>query len=150
MGTWNYRILRTEHESGDVLFRIHEVYYSDGGTIESWTLDPVLPSGESASELREDIRYFLSAFRKPVLEEAHENGKPILRPAYDDEDINEGHYFELMDRTSVAADYCRDFVGSHPLARQNDNLRELFQKVEEALDELYQEAAKLELERSDR
>ena len=24
--TWDYRIIRAEHESGEVVFRIHEVY----------------------------------------------------------------------------------------------------------------------------
>lgn len=150
MASWNYRVIRTEHESGDVFFRIHEVYYDEDGSIRSWTVDPVLPSGESTSELREDIRHFLSAFRKPVLEEAKENGESVLRLAYDDQELNETHYFELMDRASVALDYYREFVGSHPLARRNDKLRMLFERAEEALYELYQEAARLEFERSDR
>jgi hypothetical protein len=149
MATWNYRVLRTEHESGDVLFRIHEVHYDDDGVICSWTEDPVLPCGESTGELREDIRYFLAAFRKPVLEEAEECGKPVLGPAYPEEEVNAGHYFELMDRASVALDHCREFVGSHPLARRNDRLRALYERAEEALCELYQEAARLEFERCD-
>jgi len=149
MASWNYRVIRKEHESGEIHFQIHEVYYSEDGFIQSWTVDPVLPSGESLSELREDIRYFLSAFRKDALEEAQENGKPVLRPAYADQEINEGHYFELMDRASVTLDYCCEFLGSHPVVRRNDKLWKLFENVEKALYELYQEASRLEFERSD-
>jgi len=149
MASWNYRVIRREHEPGEVLFQVHEVYYGEDGSVQSWTADPVLPSGESLSELREDIRYFLSAFRKAVLEEAQENGKPVLRPAYADQEINEGHYFELMDRASVALDYCCEFLGGHPVVRKNDKLRELFENSEKALYELYQEASRLEFERSD-
>jgi len=105
-----------------------------------------MPSGESIAELREDIRYFQSAFRKQVLEEVQENSQPVLRPAYEDQEINDGHYFELMDRASVALDHCVEFVGNHPVVRKDDNLKSLFAKAEEALAELYQEAARLEYE----
>lgn len=66
--TWSYRVLRTSDEAGEAVYRIHEVYYGDDGSIDGWTVEPVQPLGESLSELREDIRYFLAAFRKPVLE----------------------------------------------------------------------------------
>ena len=59
-----------------------------------------------------------------------------------------GHYFEMMDRVSVALDHCCEFIGSHPVIRRNEALRALFEKVEAALYRLYQEAAKLELERA--
>lgn len=78
--TWNYRVIRKEHESGDVTFQIHEVYYDDEGAIETWTANSVYPSGESLSELREDIEHFLAALDEPVLEECQENGKAVLRP----------------------------------------------------------------------
>ena len=149
MMSWNYRVIRTEDESGNAVFRIHEVYYREDGSIESWTEAPVMSTGESASELREDIRHFLAAFRKPVLEETKDKERPLLQPTYDDQELNEGHYFELMDRASVALDYCREFVGSHPLTRRNERLKGLFENVEDALHRLYQEAAKLEFDRSD-
>jgi len=149
MTHWNYRVIRREHDAGEVTFQIHEVYYAQDGSIEGWTADPVTPLGESTGELREDIRYFLVAFRKVVLEEKEENGKSVLRPAYDDQKINEGHYFELMDRASVALDYCHEFVGSHPLTRRTEKLKQLFEKAEGALYELYQEAAKLEFDSSE-
>jgi hypothetical protein len=37
-----------------------------------------------------------------VLEEDQENGRSVLRPDYGDQEINDGHYFELMDRALVA------------------------------------------------
>lgn len=147
--TWNYRVLRVGDESGGCVYRIHEVYYDEDGSIDGWTVDPVQPLGESLSELREDIRYFLGAFRKPALEEAQEGGKPVLRPSEEDQDINQGHYFELMDRASVALDHCYQFVGSHPVTRKNETLRELYEKAEEALYRVYQEAGRLELERGE-
>lgn len=145
--TWNYRVLRKSDEPGETVYRIHEVYYADDGSIDGWTVEPVQPLGESPSELREDIRYFLSAFRKPVLEEAEEDGKPVLRPLEDEQELNEGHYFELMDRASVALDHCYQFVGSHPVTQRHEALRALYEKAEEALYRVYQEAGKLELER---
>jgi len=51
-----------------VSFQVHEVYYTDAGGIERWTENPVAPSAESPAELREDIRWFLQAFRRPILE----------------------------------------------------------------------------------
>ena len=38
----------------------------------------MLPSGESVEELKEDINYFLHAFKQPVLEEKVINGKQRL------------------------------------------------------------------------
>jgi len=36
-----------------------------------------------------------------------------------------GHYFELMDRASVALDYCCEFIGSHQVTRRNKTPRAL-------------------------
>lgn len=150
MSYWNYRVIRTENKSGEVLFNIHEVYYTQDGTIETWTENPVLPQGESVGELREDIHYFLNAFTKPILEEDEDQGKPILKPVYDEEDsINREHYFELMDRAWVALNYCNNSVGDHPLIRKNKELKNLFEKVSEDLFNLYQAAAELEFGHSE-
>ncbi|TAL43904.1 MAG: hypothetical protein EPN89_14955 [Methylovulum sp.] len=147
MSTWNYRVIRKQHETGEsVSFQIHEVYYDESGAIKGWTEKPVQPSGESIGELREDIGYFLTAFRKDVLERYEVNDKELLRPAYEDQEINEGHYFELMDRTSVALNYLIESVGNHPVVRKNAALRSTFEQAETALAELYQLAAKLEFE----
>jgi len=142
-------VIRKEHETGDVTFQIHEVYYAEDGIIESWSTEPVKPMGESVSELREDIRYFLSAFRRPILQQSEGSGKPVLRDAYENGEINDGHYFELMDRASVALDYCSEFVGSHPVVRQNKTLKKLYEKAEAALYALYQETARIDAKRPD-
>ena len=103
MSSWNYRVIRKPTPDTDsVVYQIHEVYYREDGTIEGWTAEPVTPLGESVEELREDIRYFLQAFRRPVLEEKTASGTELLLEDSHDTLINEGHYFEFMDRAAVA------------------------------------------------
>jgi len=143
MAHWNHRVLWIPDESGGGVYRVHEVYYDDDGRIEGWTAGPVEPLGESLSELREEIRYFLTALRSPVLEEVEEEGRCVLRPVEDSPAINEGHFLEVMDRASVALDYCYQFVGSHPVIRRSETLRTLYDQAEDVLSRLYQEAAKL-------
>ncbi len=104
--------------------------------------------GETAEELREDIRYFLHAFRRPILE-AQETDKGSTLVSDDTDDaINDGHYFELMDRASVALDYIYQFLGSHPLIRKDKTLQAMYEKAEESLAELYQQAGRLEFDRN--
>ena len=149
MAHWNYRVIRNHHtETDSVTYHVHEVYYREDGSIESWTQEPVSPMGETVEELREDIRYFLHAFRCPILEVKETDGGSTLFPDDTDEAINEGHYFELMDRASVALDYVYQFLGSHPLIRKDRTLQGMYQKAEEALAELYQQAGRLEFDRS--
>jgi hypothetical protein len=126
------------------------LYYADNGSIEHWTEDPVQPFGETTEELREDIRFFLQAFRRPILEwkEREVEGELALIPDEDDSPINDGHYFEFMDRASVAVDYVYQFLGSHPLLKRETRLREVYERAEEALAELYQEAGRLEFDRN--
>lgn len=107
----------------------------------------VQPFGETAEELREEIRFFLQAFRRPILEWKEVGGEWAFIPDEDDSPINEGHYFEFMDRASVAVDYAYQFLGSHPLLKKETRLREVYERAEEALAELYQEAGRLEFER---
>lgn len=45
------------------------MYYKEDGAIEGWTESAVEPLGETPDELREDIRFFMKAFQKPILEE---------------------------------------------------------------------------------
>ena len=149
MSHWNYRVIRNRHtETDSVTYQVHEVYYREDGGIEGWTQDPVAPLGETAKELREDIRYFLHAFRCPILEVRETDEGATLFPDDVDEAINEGHYFELMDRASVALDYIYQFLGSHPVMRKDRTLQSTYEKAEEALAELYQQAGRLEFERS--
>jgi hypothetical protein len=148
MSHWNYRVVRKPSPCPDsVSYELHEVYYTDEEAIQGWTADAVTPHGESFAELREDVRWFLQAFRRPILEARSVEGREVLLPDGDDQPINAGHYFELMDRASVALDYLHQFVGSHPLMKQEPRLRELYEKAESAMADLYQEAGRLEFER---
>ena len=148
MSHWNYRVIRKHHtETHSVTYHVHEVYYREDGSIESWTQEPVAPLGETAEELREDIRYFLRAFRCPILEEKETDEGTTLFSDDTDNEINDGHYFELMDRTSVALDYIYQFLGSHPLVRKDNTLQDMYEKAEAALAELYQQTGRLEFDR---
>ncbi|MXX10652.1 MAG: hypothetical protein F4201_06170 [Nitrospira sp. SB0677_bin_15] len=149
MSHWNYRVIRKHHpETDSVTYHVHEVYYRDDGGIDVWTQEPVTPMGETTAELREDIRYFLQAFRRPVLEvQENDEGATLVSDDTDDA-INDGHYFELMDRASVALDYVYQFLGSHPLMKKDERLQEVYEKAEESLAELYQRAGLLEFDRS--
>lgn len=149
MTHWNYRVIRKHHtESDSVTYHVHEVYYRDDGNIDVWTQESVAPMGETAAELREDIRYFLRAFRSPILEEQDTDEGSTLIPDPTDDAINDGHYFELMDRASVALDYIYQFLGSHPLIRKDKTLQGMYEKAEQALAELYQQAGRLEFDRT--
>ena len=129
MSHWNHRVIQKRvHGTDDIVYQIHEVYYSDDGEIDGWTDIPVMPLGESEYELREDIRHFLEAFRHPILEEKKDNGKDILREIPYDTKINSGHYFEFMDRASIAVDYIYQFLGSHPLIKKEKQLNEKVEK----------------------
>ena len=108
-----------------------------------------MPLGEAVEELREDVRYFLRAFLRPVLREETAQGKPALVADEARAEINDGHYFELMDRVWVALSHAYEFVGSHPLTRKDDGLRALYEKAEAALHDLYQEAGRLYVEIAD-
>ena len=149
MSHWNYRVIRKRHtESDSVTYHVHEVYYRDDGYIESWTQESLAPTGETAAELREDIRYFLRAFRSPILEEQETDEGSTLIPDPTDDVINDGHYFELRDRTSVALDYVYQFLGNHPAVRKDKTLQDMYEKAEAALAELYQQARRLEFDKS--
>jgi hypothetical protein len=145
MSYWNYRILKLEDPDGNEnIYQVHEVYYDDDGTINYWSSDPVSPSGTTTQELREDIQYQLNAFRKPILKEKKNGGSLI--PDEEESEINNGHYFEVLDRASVAIDYIYQFLGSHPILKKHENLKEIYDQVEKKLGELYQEIGKLEIE----
>jgi len=147
MSYWNYRVIRKDVDAENVQFCIHEVYYDDEGKIEAHTENSVEPYGETQSELREDIKYFMSAFKYPILKEKKIDDKYILVEDEDDQEINDGHYFELMDRASVALSYIHQFLGSHPVVRKNKELKEIYEKSEIILNELYQKASELEFKK---
>lgn len=67
----NYRVIRKETSwGGDPYphYEIHEVYYNEDGTFQSWTSDWLAPYGETLDELRSDLLRMLEASEKPVLE----------------------------------------------------------------------------------
>ena len=51
------------------------------------------------------------------------------------QEINEGHYLELMDRLAVQADVIHNYIYEHPLT---ETLPEVNAKVEAALTNLYE------------
>jgi YD repeat-containing protein len=61
--SFNHRIVKSEDGS----FHVHEVYYDENGNIESWTENPVTPSGFDTTELHHDFELHLKAFKKPIL-----------------------------------------------------------------------------------
>jgi len=148
MEYWDYRIIKSI-EPGESIYKIHEVYYDDNGNIDGWTEEPVLPCGENTGELREDIHYFLEAFRQPVLEIAEKNGKEGLIEAKEKQPLNRGHYFEFLDRIFIATEYIYQFLGCHPVLRKEKKLKGIYQQVEALLGELYQESGHLEFEKND-
>jgi len=78
MTSWNYRVVKRKHnipeslrlsrgEDFDYVWGIYEVYYNEGGRIESWTERSVEPIGNDKEDLLGTIILMLGAFIKPVL-----------------------------------------------------------------------------------
>jgi hypothetical protein len=68
MGTWNYRVFKNTSETDHVYYAVHEVYYSDDGTMNGRTESAVWPTGQTVEELRSDIMRMLKALEQPVME----------------------------------------------------------------------------------
>ncbi|MGJ8687581.1 MAG: hypothetical protein ACSHWQ_08880 [Spongiibacteraceae bacterium] len=82
--SWNYRVLQHPGHDGVPYYQIHEVYYSEGGDIESWTAKNAGPCGSSPLALEHNIELFKMALTKPILKTAFEGDTEILvvaRPA---------------------------------------------------------------------
>lgn len=76
--SWNYRLIRhTDRSVG-----IHEVYYNSRGRVCAWTANPVRVVGDSAAEVRTDLRLMAAAWKKPILLQAKLPGQshPIRDP----------------------------------------------------------------------
>lgn len=58
---WNNRIMRHKHPNGDY-YQIHEVYYD--GDKKSWTVEPIVPFGETVDELIEHLEMMLRDAKK--------------------------------------------------------------------------------------
>lgn len=142
MTCWNYRVIKKTQYNGDgnknpeVIYQIHEIYYLEDGTIDCWSDNPVEPLGVSEKGLRNDIQSFLSAFRKPMLEVHYVNGKAALV-----EEKDYSHNPKLQDdyaeKASRASGYLNHILGSHLLLKQEPELRQAYEKVDQALSDLY-------------
>jgi hypothetical protein len=62
---WNYRVIRTEDETGPC-YAIHEVYYRNGEP-HSWTETSVPPVSETRNGLFEVIGQMIEGIAQPVL-----------------------------------------------------------------------------------
>ena len=60
--SWDYRVIENHG-----MFTIREVHYNDKGDITSISEDPMVPSGETLEELKDDMQYFLQALDSPML-----------------------------------------------------------------------------------
>ncbi len=60
--TWNYRVIRQD-TTDERSYEIREVYYDTRGDIETYTENPVCPSGETLEELVEDLEHMLADAR---------------------------------------------------------------------------------------
>jgi len=142
MATWNYRVIRkTCAQTGQPTFQIHEVYYAEDGSIDCWTQQPVEPLGVSEAQLRNDVHSFLAAFRLPVLEEKAAHGQVRLveepLPHVRHEDLQQ----DYKGRASRASGYLFQMLGNHLLLKQEPDLRQAYEKVDQALIELCDLAA---------
>lgn len=142
MTTWNYRVIRRScPNGGQPTYQIHEVYYREDGSIDCWTQAPVEPLGTTEAQLRNDIHAFLAAFRMPVLEEKMVRGQTVLveeRIAVH-RDAMRRDYSNLASR---ASGYLFQVLGSHLLLKQDPELRRAYDRVDQALTELCELAAR--------
>jgi hypothetical protein len=60
--TWNNRVIKRDNKLG-----IHEVYYSENDEMISWTIDSIIPGGETIEDLKEELQRFMRASKKPIL-----------------------------------------------------------------------------------
>ena len=141
--TWNYRIIKKIAEK-EISFAFHEVYYDEQGQMTHWSEQPTPAFGESISELRNDQLWFWHAFSKPILIESEdESGHLHLIEDHDVCKINSGYEVEIMDRAAVAMAHFDDFVGNHPMIRQNTELAKTSQDIIDLMNGLYSEIAKV-------
>lgn len=68
MGTWNYRVIKSVNEFGELYYQIHEVYYNKAGELTMHSDYPEAACGETLEELRKDLEFMLKSVEEPVLE----------------------------------------------------------------------------------
>lgn len=59
---WTYRVF---HDTDSYCIRV--VYHERDGTLIGYQSEPAVPSGRTAEELAQDIRWFQEAFELPIL-----------------------------------------------------------------------------------
>ena len=67
---WNYRILAREYKGFneiEVVFEIHEVFYTADGIPDMCTEDPVGVVGDNLADLSKTLKWMKKALRKPIL-----------------------------------------------------------------------------------
>ena len=63
---WNHRVMK--HKDGeDDFFQIHEVYYTEDGEVDGYTLNGVAAGGNTLDELRSELQRMLDSLDKEVL-----------------------------------------------------------------------------------
>jgi hypothetical protein len=138
MANWNYRIIRkTCPRAGTLSHQVHEVYYAEDGSVDCWTQHPVEPLGITEAQLRNDVHAFLAAFRKPVLEEKIVLGQLQLAEVRLDREGDDDLERDYKNRASRASAYLFQMLGNHLLLKQNTDLRMAYDKVDQALTQLW-------------
>lgn len=138
MTTWNYRVIKKPCAPGqDATYQIHEIYYQEDGTVDCWNHTPVEPLGISESGLRNDIQSFLGAFRLPILEEHFINGKQTLVAQSITTDLADLEA-DYVSKASRASSYLYQVLGNHLLLKKDPSLRNAYDKVDQALSDLYE------------
>ena len=64
---WNYRVIQRKYKD-EAIFAIYEVYYDNNGKPNGITEQPFYPHGYSLQELKEDLKKYVSALDKSVLQ----------------------------------------------------------------------------------
>ena len=67
--TFNQRVVKHHDKDADTTyFAIHEVHYTDDGSIEAITEKPIFPIGDTFEDLAEEIQHIAKALDYEVLD----------------------------------------------------------------------------------
>jgi hypothetical protein len=94
------------------------------------------------ANLREELEQLLPASTVDALIRRVERRAEQAREAVAN-DLNRGHYFEVLDRVHVAGCQLEEHVGMHPVLRRHSELAVIYDRAAEALAELYQAVGSL-------
>ena len=78
---YRYRMIRkTIPRTGEIVYGVHEVYRDHEGRIWAWSMDSVVPTAETFSELAQELDRLVQALGEPVLAESiDDEGNRTLR-----------------------------------------------------------------------